>query len=328
MSESRGRAELQRSIESIQVGARHRRDPGDLDQLKKSLERFGLLQPITITTDGFLICGFRRLEAARQLGWSNVRVWVRSGLSDELTLLLAERDDNLTHKPLTTYEAAQLYKEMVALLEEDAARRQEATQFGGRRNDGGTQDGAADSAAPFPRGHGDGRRRAAEMITGSASYTRLNQILAMERVAADRDLSAGVRQVAADELERIRNGGPVDPGYQRVRAVVEAAERRMDSLDVDVDAEADAKRARDDADRLRRMRENRARRAAAAATAKRSVKSFAMVWREMDGWSKHYDANQVATELSAEDWAMFNRVLEETTTFARTVEAERALAPA
>ena len=273
MPESRGRAELQRSIESIRVGARHRRDPGNLDQLKKSLERFGLLQPITITTDGFLICGFRRLEAARELGWSNVRVWVRSGLSDELTLLLAERDDNLTHKPLTTYEAAQLYKEMVALLEEDAARRQEATQFGGPRDDGGTEDGAADSAAPFPRGHGDGRRRAAEMITGSASYTRLNQILAMERVAADRDLSAGVRQVATDELERIRNGGPVDPGYQRVRAVVEAAERRMDSPDVDVDAEADAKRARDDAERLRRMRENRARRAAAAANAKRSVKS-------------------------------------------------------
>lgn len=199
-----------------------------------------------------------------------------------------------------------------SLLEEDAARRQRATQFGHR--DERTRDGhgGADSGPPSDGDHGKSRRRAAEMITGSASYTRLNQILAMERVAADRDLSAGVRQVAADELERIRNGGPVDPGYQRVRAVVEAAERRMDSPDVDVDAEADAKRARDDADRLRRMRENRARRAAAAANAKRSVKSFAMVWREMDGWSKHYDAHQVATELSAENWAMFNQVLEET----------------
>jgi ParB family chromosome partitioning protein len=328
MPESRGRAELQRSIESIRVGARHRRDPGDLDQLKRSLERFGLLQPITITTDGFLICGFRRLEAARQLGWTNVRVWVRSGLSDELTLLLAERDDNLTHKPLTTYEAAQLYKEMVALLEEDAARRQKATQFGHTSKRSCTSDGDADSASPSDPPKGASRRQAAELVTGSASYTRLNQILAMERVAADRDLSAGVRQVAVDELERIRNGGPVDPGYQRVRAVAEAAERSMDSADVDVDAEADAKRARDDADRLRRMRENRASRAAAAANAKRSVKSFAMVWREMQGWSKHYDAHQVATELSAEDWAMFNQVVEETTTFARTVESQRALAPA
>ena len=58
------------------------------------------------------------------------------------------------------------------------------------------------------------------------------------------------------------------------------------------------------------------------------MKSFAMVWREMDGWSKHYDAKQVAAELSAEDWAVFNRVLDETATFARTVEAERALTPA
>jgi ParB family transcriptional regulator, chromosome partitioning protein len=328
MPESRGRAELQRSIESIRVGARHRRDPGDLDQLKKSLERFGLLQPITITTDGFLICGFRRLEAARQLGWTNVRVWVRSGLSDELTLLLAERDDNLTHKPLTTYEAAQLYKEMVALLEEDAARRQEATQFRRASESSRRSHGDADSASPSDLPKGASRRQAAELVTGSASYTRLNQILAMERVAADRDLSAGVRQVAADELERIRNGGPVDPSYQRVRAVVEAAERRMESPDVDVDAAAEAKRARDDAERLRRMRENRARRAAAAANAKRSVKSFAMVWREMDGWSKHYDAHQVASELSTEDWAMFTQVLEETTTFARMVEEKRALAPA
>lgn len=328
MPESRGRADLQRSIESIRIGARHRRDPGDLDQLKKSLERFGLLQPITITTDGFLICGFRRLEAARQLGWSNVRVWVRSGLSDELTLLLAERDDNLTHKPLTTYEAAQLYKEMVALLEEDAARRQKATQFGRAAKSSRTSDGDADSASPSDPRKGASRRQAAELVTGSASYTRLNQILAMERVAADRGLSTGVRQVAVDELERIRNGGPVDPGYQRVRAVVEAAERNMDSAEVDVDAEADAKHARDAAERLRRMRENRAKRAAAAANAKRSVKSFAMVWREMDGWSKHYDAYQVATELSAEDWAMFNQVLEETTTFARTVEAKRTLATA
>lgn len=328
MPDSRGHAELQRSIESIRIGARHRRDPGDLQQLVDSLQRFGLLQPITITTDSYLICGFRRLEAARRLGWTNVRVWVRSGLSDDLTLLLAERDANLTHKPLTAYEAAQLYKEMLALLEEDAARRQRATQFGHHTSQYGASDGHAESASPSSEPQGPSRRRAAEMITGSASYTRLNQILAMERVAADRELPEGVRQVAAEELERIRNGGPVDPGYQRVRAVAEAAERSLDTPHVDVDAEADAIRARNDADRLRRVRENRAKRAAAAANARRSVKSFGMVWREMDGWSKHYDAHRIATELSAEDWAMFNRVLKEMTTFARAVESERALTPA
>ena len=76
--------------------------------------------PVTITPGGYLICGFRRLEAARKLGWNNLRVWVRSGLSDDLTRLLAERDDNITHKPLSAYEAAQLYDEMLALIQEDA----------------------------------------------------------------------------------------------------------------------------------------------------------------------------------------------------------------
>ena len=33
--------------------------------LMDSLKRVGLLQPITITPDGHLICGFRRLEAAK-----------------------------------------------------------------------------------------------------------------------------------------------------------------------------------------------------------------------------------------------------------------------
>ena len=87
----RGHIELDRQVDSIVVGQRHRRDPGDLTPLVDSLKRVGLLQPITITPEGHLICGFRRLEAAKALQWRTVRVWVRSGLSDELTRLLAER---------------------------------------------------------------------------------------------------------------------------------------------------------------------------------------------------------------------------------------------
>ena len=99
-----GHIELERSVDSIVVGERHRRDPGDLTPLMDSIKRVGLLQPVTITPDGFLICGSRRLEAAKRLGWRTLRVWVRSGISDELTRLLAERDENVTHKPLSTLE--------------------------------------------------------------------------------------------------------------------------------------------------------------------------------------------------------------------------------
>lgn len=136
--DSHGHIELERSLDSITIGMRHRAELGDLKPLVDSIEHLGLFQPITITPDGLLICGRRRLEAVRRLGWRTVRVWVRAGISDELTRLVAEQDENATHKPLTSLETARLFREMRTHMREDAARRQQATRFG----------------APMPRGGG------------------------------------------------------------------------------------------------------------------------------------------------------------------------------
>ena len=146
MTAATGHIELDRTVESIQVGRRHRHDLGDLDALAASIERDGLLQPVTITPDGLLVCGVRRLAAIRQLGWRTVNVWVRSSISDRLGHLLAEQDDNQLHKPLTPIEAAALYRELKALMVEDAARRQSATRFSSDRQPG--MDGGAESAPP------------------------------------------------------------------------------------------------------------------------------------------------------------------------------------
>ena len=81
-------------MDSITVGVRHRQDLGDLVSLMESIKRVGLLQPIVVSPEGVLICGRRRLEAVKQLGMRTLRVWVRTGLSDRLTSLLAERDEN------------------------------------------------------------------------------------------------------------------------------------------------------------------------------------------------------------------------------------------
>ena len=129
MSAPAGFIELERTVASIQGGRRHRTELGDIDELAASIDRDGLLQPITITPDGVLVCGARRLTAIRQLGWKTVNVWVRSGISDRLGHLLAEQDDNVLHKPLTQTEAAALYRELKALMAEDAARRQAAARF-------------------------------------------------------------------------------------------------------------------------------------------------------------------------------------------------------
>ncbi len=107
-----GSIQLDRTVDSILVGTRPRAALGDIDALAASIDRDGLLQPLTITIDGVLVCGARRLTAIKKLGWRTVNVWVRSGLSDRLGQLLAEQDDNMLHKPYTQLEAAGLYREI------------------------------------------------------------------------------------------------------------------------------------------------------------------------------------------------------------------------
>ena len=63
-------------IEAIKVGARHRRDLGDIDLLAASIADIGLLHPVVVTPDGGLIAGARRLAACRQLGWDDVHATV------------------------------------------------------------------------------------------------------------------------------------------------------------------------------------------------------------------------------------------------------------
>ena len=91
----------------------------------------------------------------------------------------------------------------------------------------------------------------------------------------------------------------------------------------EMDRIADEVLANAKADRARRIKENRAKREAAAANIKRSTRSFALKWAELDGWSRKYDAEQIAREMKPDDWALFLRVLDETNTFAETVTLAR-----
>lgn len=191
MSRHTGHIELDRTVESIIVGNRHRTDLGDLTALAESIARDGLLQPLTVTIDGVLVCGARRLAAIKLLGWRTVNVWVRSGITGRLGHLLAEQDDNMLHKDLTPVEAAALYRELKTLMAEDASRRQAATRFSAENQPG--KDGAGKFPAPsFPVGRAS--EQAAAMIPGGASYKTLDKIDYLRQVTDDPDLPAtGVR---------------------------------------------------------------------------------------------------------------------------------------
>jgi len=324
MSDATGHIELERAVDSISIGVRHRTNPEeDLAPLMRSIDRLGLLQPVTITPDGVLICGQRRLEAVKQLGWRTLRVWVRVGLSDDLTRLLAEQDENAMHKPLSPLDAAALYRELKDLLTEDAARRQRASRFGAGEADTEGPAGGPDSGPP-QTGLGKTGRQAAMLVTQTASHTRLEQICEMEQIAADRDQPVVVRKVAESELEQIRQGGAVDPSYQRVKAALRmAANQALEDAPDDLEALAEAALVRAKEDRARRVRENRLKRAAAAERARRSVRSFVLMWADLQGWTEHYDAVEVGQQLSDADWAMFERLVQETCAFADSARSER-----
>lgn len=61
------------AIADIHVGARHRKDLGDLSALAESIRSEGLLQPVGVTADGDLVFGERRIAACRDiLGWTEI----------------------------------------------------------------------------------------------------------------------------------------------------------------------------------------------------------------------------------------------------------------
>ncbi len=71
-------------IDQIQIGERHRKVVGDIESLKQSIEKLGLLHFIIVTVQGLLVAGFRRLEACKSLGMQEVPVHVVDCLDDAL----------------------------------------------------------------------------------------------------------------------------------------------------------------------------------------------------------------------------------------------------
>ncbi|WP_075891726.1 ParB N-terminal domain-containing protein [Actinomyces provencensis] len=320
MTAATGHIELDRTVESIQVGRRHRHDLGDLDALAASIDRDGLLQPITITPDGVLVCGMRRLAAIRQLGWRTVNVWVRSSISDRLGHLLAEQDDNQLHKTLSPLEAAGLYREIKTLMAEDAARREAAGQF--------TSDyqprwnGPVESAEPLATPAGDTRRQAAQMVTGANSYTRLEQIGYLQHLVADPDTPEPLRIEAQAGLTQIEAGGPVDPAYQRVRDIHQTSDTARDEHLHDL-AEQALARIDASAPKNGKPKSKAGKATPAVPDARYAVRAFVLTWAELDSWWLHYDLDELATQLTDEQVESFYATVEGTQQFAGRLRAAR-----
>jgi ParB family chromosome partitioning protein len=347
--------ELDWAVDQIQVGVRHRKDLGDIDALAASIGEYGLLAPLTITEQGVLICGRRRLEAIRLLGWKIVNVWVRVDLSEKLSGLMAEREDQVNVKPYTVTEMAALYEELKAEITADAARRQQASRFGGDEGDPADatschslSDGAGNFPAPV---NGRARDQAAGMV-GGVSHKTMDKIVELRATAADATRSDDIRTRAADALKAVEAGEPVDPFFLAVRSRVRLDDlERIAADDSECDAAQDAARsgiillrkleataAMTPADLDKAAQMTLARVKAARPSGKtgkprpepkppapvmRSAKWFTYTWKDLAGWTNHVDPNLIAASVADQDWDRFKNTITESVTFMNTVDRLR-----
>jgi ParB family transcriptional regulator, chromosome partitioning protein len=321
MTSAGGHIELDRSIDSITVGSRHRKDPGDLTPLIESIERLGLLQPVTITPEGVLICGWRRLEAVRRLGWRTMKVWVRSGVSDALSLLLAEQDENQLHKPLNELEKASLYRELKALRTEEAERRMQATQFGPSVNGGEPGCGPG----PQPGEAGRARSQAALAITGKESYHTHERVCVLMDWASRKATPPEIRAMANDALQRIERGESVKPLFLHVKEAFDKSQELQPEDEMDLARLAREALERAEREMCEKGRKN-LKRSNGPSSHFRGVRSFNLTWAELDGWTELYDVDALAAQLTRTDWERFDRVVTATIAFRDQLVATRRYA--
>jgi len=314
-----GHIELDWALEAIRVGARARHELGDIDALAASIAANGFFQPMTIAPDGLLILGFRRYEAARRLGLRTVKVWVRSGLSGRLQMLLAEQDDDGLHKPLIATEKADLYREIKKVMAEEAARRQAETRFGAETHPG-EDSGSVNLTEPFGSASArQARARAAQMVTGTDSHTSLERISEVQRLAEDETQPESVRMLAADALTEMNEDGRVNGRYQLVRDAAAAA--RQDGLAAMAD-EALA--------RVSKLPDRKPHRSSptepATSTARQySTRAFVLLWtEELADWTDHYDPALIGRTLNDVQWEAFEQTVAATEEFLAAARAARS----
>lgn len=91
-----------RKLSEIQRNSEYLRVDTDVDMLKKSIEKVGLINPLTVNTKNELLAGARRFQAVTELGWTEVAVHIvdRDLLEQELISI----DENLVRTPLNKLE--------------------------------------------------------------------------------------------------------------------------------------------------------------------------------------------------------------------------------
>lgn len=186
-------------IEDVRVVDRYRKDLGDIEALAKSIASVTMLNPITVTSDGQLIAGHRRLEACRLLGRETIEALVADDLETAADRLTAERDENVERKPMTPEELVSLG---MALEELERPRARERMMAG-----------------QAPSGHVTGGSETREIV-GKAlgmSATTYERAKSVVKAAQSEDLSPVEQELAQDALADMNATRNISGNYEKIR---------------------------------------------------------------------------------------------------------------
>jgi hypothetical protein len=191
-------------VDEIRIGARHRKDLGDIDELARSIDQVGLLHPILVRPDSVLIAGARRLAAFKRLGLPEIPVCVVN--LDEI--LIGESAENICHKNLNPSEIVAIGRAL-HVLERDKARQ--------RQVELGTSHGIPPSGK-FPEGSkGQIRDRvAASFGLSGRSFEKAVQIV---------EAAEGNPARFGHLVEEMDRSGKIDGPHRRLRKA--QAEERL-----------------------------------------------------------------------------------------------------
>lgn len=221
------------AISDVSVGERGRKYMGDLPGLIESIKTVGLINPITLTIDNQLVCGARRLEACRQLGWTSIPFTRLHSRDDAILQLLTERDENTCHKPMCPSELVALGRKLEALERPRAKQRQRDGQQRGRDTRFGSS-----SVEPEPNSVSTDQVVGEALGISQAHYKRLKFIAK----AAAETLSPEVAEVARQQQELLDQGRiSVTAAAAAVRDAKNGLPVGQSAPDIDQLAEPDTK---------------------------------------------------------------------------------------
>jgi ParB family transcriptional regulator, chromosome partitioning protein len=110
------RSDMEIDIDLIQH-TEHKREPGNVESLKKSIQECGLINPITINQNNVLLAGRRRFQALKELGWSKIPVRIVNSKNDLFDFRVAIIE-NIERKNLSDPEYAAAIREYDELKRE------------------------------------------------------------------------------------------------------------------------------------------------------------------------------------------------------------------